>query len=255
MLKPVDIQNHTLKTSMSGYNKKETDEFLAAIHESYESVLKENRELKDKITTLSEGIQYYKQMENTLQKALVLAEKTSSETQEAARVQADTTVKEAQEKADGIIKEAQEESEKIIDNARTETGSIKSEADAFVKESEAKADILIKEAQKKAEAIINKAENEALNIQSAAQQECNNINARSAQLLQNYEDYRAKLKKFALQQLDMLEDTKFVLPASKHEPEETDSPAGEKFSWNSDEYTVDKKPDNESESGFTFIEV
>lgn len=107
MLTPIDIQNHTLKTAVRGYSKKETDDFIEEVLESYEEIYKENRELKDKLTSLSEGIQYYKNMENTLQKALVLAEKTSSETQEAAKSKADALINEAQAKADSIKKDAQ----------------------------------------------------------------------------------------------------------------------------------------------------
>lgn len=106
MLTPIDIQNHTLKTGVRGYSKKETDDFLEEILASYEELYKENHELKEKITSLSDGIQYYKNMENTLQKALVLAEKTSTETQEAAKSTADAMINEAQAKADAIQKEA-----------------------------------------------------------------------------------------------------------------------------------------------------
>lgn len=136
MLKPVDIQNHTLKTSMSGYNKKETDEFLASVLESYEAIFKENRDLQDKITSLSEGIQYYKQMENTLQKALVLAEKTSSETQEAAKIQADNMVKEAQERADKIIEDAKAEALKIQAAAKQDCDAIKAKSLTLAQEYE-----------------------------------------------------------------------------------------------------------------------
>lgn len=98
MLTPIDIQNHVLKSTMGGYNKKETDDFIEAVQQSYEECYKENHDLKEKITTLSEGLQYYKQMETTLQKALVLAEKTSTETLEAAKAEAAAMEQEAQEK-------------------------------------------------------------------------------------------------------------------------------------------------------------
>lgn len=120
MLTPIDIQNHTLKIAVRGYSKKETDDFLEEILESYEEIYKENRELKDKLTSLSEGIQYYKNMENTLQKALVLAEKTSSETQEAAKSKADALINEAQAKAEAIQKEAEAFAEITKSNANRE---------------------------------------------------------------------------------------------------------------------------------------
>lgn len=76
MLTPIEIHNAQHKTDR-GYSKKEMDEFLADVVASYESVYKENVELKNSISKLQGEMDYYKSMENTLQKALVLAEKTS----------------------------------------------------------------------------------------------------------------------------------------------------------------------------------
>ncbi len=226
MLKPVDIQNHTLRTSMRGYDRTETDDFLASVAESYEEIIRENRDLQDKIASLSEGIQYYKQIENTLQKALVLAEKTSSETQETAKIQADNMVKEAQEKADNMVKEAQE-----------------------------KADSITKETEKNAESIIEDAKADASRIQAASKQECDAIKAKSLKLIQEYEDYREQLKKLVLSQLDFLQKKEFNLNVSAKEEDELTVPK-EKFSWNNGEYKVSKTPETSAtESGFTFIDT
>ena len=102
MLTPIDIQNREIKSKMGGYDKKDVDDFLEEIRGSYEELYKENQSLKEKISSLSEGIQYYKKMESTLQKALVLAEKTSTETQEAAKTQADSVMSEATAKAERL---------------------------------------------------------------------------------------------------------------------------------------------------------
>lgn len=226
MLKPVDIQNHTLRTSMRGYDRTETDDFLASVAESYEEIIRENRDLQDKIASLSEGIQYYKQIENTLQKALVLAEKTSSETQETAKIQADNMVKEAQEKAGNMVKEAQE-----------------------------KADSITKETEKNAESIIEDAKADASRIQAASKQECDAIKAKSLKLIQEYEDYREQLKKLVLSQLDFLQKKEFNLNVSAKEEDELTVPK-EKFSWNNGEYKVSKTPETSAtESGFTFIDT
>lgn len=105
MLTPIEIHNKQHKTGR-GYSKKEMDEFLDDVLEGYESLYKENIELKDKISKLSEGVQYYKSIENTLQKALVLAEKTSKDTIETANSKASLIEKEALVKADQIINKA-----------------------------------------------------------------------------------------------------------------------------------------------------
>lgn len=149
MLTPIDIQNHSLKTAVRGYSKKETDDFLEEILQGYESLYKENRELKDKVTSLSEGVQYYKQMETTLQKALVLAEKTSTETQEAAKSKADAMTNEAQAKSEAMTNEAQARAESMLAEAQTKANSILTEAqtkaDSLLKEAQAETDGLRKE--------------------------------------------------------------------------------------------------------------
>ncbi|MCI9079652.1 MAG: hypothetical protein HFH68_12165 [Lachnospiraceae bacterium] len=222
MLTPIDIQNHTLKTSMSGYNKKDTEEFLASILDSYETLFRENRTLKEKITSLSEGIQYYKQMENTLQKALILAEKTSTETQEAAKEQADTIIKDAQAKADLIIKdikaeadEMKEKKEAAIREAEEKAGQLAREAEikaeTLERETETKVKTVIREAEEKAALIISDAKKQSSDIKLQAQDELDGIRINAIRLVQDYEHYCHQVKKLAKAQLDLLESDEYKL--------------------------------------------
>jgi len=105
MLTPIEIERKVLKTGI-GYEKKDVDVFLKEIYDDYERLYKENVELTDKINTLSEGIQYYKSIEKTLQKALVLAQRTADDTKEAAGKQALAIEKEARAKAELIVADA-----------------------------------------------------------------------------------------------------------------------------------------------------
>ena len=125
MRTPMDIRNHELKTTMGGYNKKDTDDFIKSVYESYEAIYKDNHDLKEQVSSLSDGIQYYKQMETTLQKALVVAEKTASEIQDAARVQAEAAVKEAQTRAEAIESQTKTEIELMKSKAEHELNCIK----------------------------------------------------------------------------------------------------------------------------------
>lgn len=117
MLTAADIRNRTLKTTMGGYNKKDTDEFIASILEVFEELSNENRKLKEQLTSLSDGIQYYKNLEDNLQKALILAEKTSDETKNAAKVEAANIVSLAKSEASDIVSKARKEAEEMTRNA------------------------------------------------------------------------------------------------------------------------------------------
>lgn len=110
MLTPIEIQRKVFKSGI-GYEKKDVDAFIKEILSDYESMYKENVELNDKIGVLSDGLQYYKSIEKTLQKALVLAQRTSDETQAAADKQALAIEKEARAKAEYILSDAKRELE------------------------------------------------------------------------------------------------------------------------------------------------
>ena len=105
MLSLNEIKNHEFKRGI-GYSKKSVDEFVSEIVNSYDEVCKENIELKDKMSALSEGLQYYKSIEKTLQKALVLAQKTSDEEQDKAVKNARIIEKEAYSRADEVLTKA-----------------------------------------------------------------------------------------------------------------------------------------------------
>lgn len=120
MLSLIELQNKKVEAKRKKYEKDEMDAYLELVYENYKALLEENRkleaekaELNKKIKTLSDGVQYYRSIETTLQKALVLAEKTSKETKDAAILKAESIEKEAHKRADYIIHNAEGEYNKI----------------------------------------------------------------------------------------------------------------------------------------------
>ncbi len=112
MITPIELQSKTFKTGL-GYDKKEVENFLNNLLVDYETLYKDNMELKDKLNVLNEGIHYYKTIEKTLQKALVLAEKTAEDTREAAIKQARAIENDAKGKAQLIVADANNELQRI----------------------------------------------------------------------------------------------------------------------------------------------
>ena len=112
MLSLNEIKNHEFKKGI-GYTKKSVDDFVNEIVLSFEEVNRENAELKEKLTTLSEGMQYYKSIEKTLQKSLVLAQKTADEKKEKALNNAKIIEKVARSRADSIITKAKNDLDAI----------------------------------------------------------------------------------------------------------------------------------------------
>lgn len=113
MLTPVELQNKTFKSGGLGYDKKDVEQFFREVTEEFTRLYSENIDLKDKVDALNDALQRYKTMENTLQKALVLAQKTAEDTTQAAVKNARNIEKEAQLKSQIIMADARNELERV----------------------------------------------------------------------------------------------------------------------------------------------
>ena len=109
MITPIEIQNKVFKSGGLGYDKKDVDGFMEEILDNYETLYRERMEMNDRINVLNEGLQYYKTIEKTLQKALVLAERTAEETKGTAMKNALLIEQEAVSKANIILEDAKRE--------------------------------------------------------------------------------------------------------------------------------------------------
>lgn len=112
MITPIDIQARNFKTGM-GYSKADVDAFFQTLTTDFETLYRENLELKDKINILNDGINHYKSIEKSLQKALVLAEQTAEETIASAKSNATVIEQEAVLKAQSIVADAKIELDHI----------------------------------------------------------------------------------------------------------------------------------------------
>lgn len=113
MLTPLDIQNKEFKRTFSGYSMQEVDEFLNLVIDGYEKLYKENMDCKDRITKLEESVNQYKNIENTLQSTLVVAQSAGEQIQKNAEEKAANIVADANNKAKEIVANSFEEVKKL----------------------------------------------------------------------------------------------------------------------------------------------
>lgn len=122
MLTPLDIHSKVFKKSMRGYAIDEVDEFLDEVIKDFESLYKENLELKEQIVSMKDNINRYREMENTLQSTMVLAQKMAEEAKRNAEKEAELIIWEARKKAEQIVSGAQDqitESARKLENMRS----------------------------------------------------------------------------------------------------------------------------------------
>lgn len=77
MLTPLDIENREFKKTMGGYNRDDVEDFMSLLLVDYEKLYKENLASRDKITALNEAVEHYKGQEETMQNAILAAQKAA----------------------------------------------------------------------------------------------------------------------------------------------------------------------------------
>ena len=110
MLTPLDIENKKFsKQMMSGYSVDEVDEFLDEITADYEKLYKESAEAKNKIEDMQEDMAKYKNIENTLNNTLIMAQTAADDVKNLAKQQAEAILSEAQANAKQAVTELEQE--------------------------------------------------------------------------------------------------------------------------------------------------
>ena len=125
MLTPLDIENKRFQKSIKGYDVEEVDDFLDQLLIDYEKLYKENNQLKEKIEDSKKDLEHYKNVEQTLQNTLILAQTASEDIKTNAQNSADDIQKNAQNRAEQIIRDAQSEAKRATDEISKEEFEIR----------------------------------------------------------------------------------------------------------------------------------
>ena len=106
MLTPVDIENKEFTKAFRGYDIYEVEEFMRSLVKDYEKLYRDNAEMKEKVAVLTETIGSYKGMEETMQNAILVAQRTAEDIKQNAYDRAETIIKEAERKAAEAVNNA-----------------------------------------------------------------------------------------------------------------------------------------------------
>lgn len=106
-------------TSLNGYNKLEVNNFVNEVTGEYESMLSKLKKQDEEIKNLKEELEKYKNMENTLNRAIMVAEDASNQIKRVARDEAKGVIDDAKRNASRIVNEALLKADKIEQDAET----------------------------------------------------------------------------------------------------------------------------------------
>ncbi|SDJ73836.1 DivIVA domain-containing protein [Sediminibacillus albus] len=112
-LTPLDIHNKEFTRGFRGYDEDEVNEFLDQVIKDYEMVIREKKELKERVDQLNERLGHFTNIEETLNKSILVAQETAEEVKGNASKESKLIIKEAEKNADRIINEALHKSRRI----------------------------------------------------------------------------------------------------------------------------------------------
>ncbi len=100
-------------TSFFGYDKSDVNGFVSEVADKYESMLNNLKERDKKIEDLMTQLKRYKGLENTFNKAMMMANETSAQIKKIAKDEANAILNEAKANASRVINNALLKSERI----------------------------------------------------------------------------------------------------------------------------------------------
>ena len=105
-LSPLDIHNKEFSRGFRGYQEDEVNEFLDQIIKDYELLIKEKKELEERLKQTDERVGHFTTIESTLQKSIVVAQEAAEEVRRNSQKEAKLIVREAEKNADRIVNES-----------------------------------------------------------------------------------------------------------------------------------------------------
>ena len=104
-------------SSINGYNKLEVNNFVAEVTREYESMLAKLKKQDEDILALKKELEKYKNMENTLNRAIMVAEDASNQIKKIARDEAKGVIDDAKRNASKIVNDALLKADKVEQDA------------------------------------------------------------------------------------------------------------------------------------------
>jgi cell division initiation protein len=116
---PVELRHLKIeRTLFGGYKRRETEQLLEDVADSFEDVWRERGELTDKLEDVEQRFDDLKQRESLLASTLVSAERAAADAKESAKREAEVIIAEAHQEARSVTRSAQGERERLFAEVR-----------------------------------------------------------------------------------------------------------------------------------------
>ena len=130
LLTSLDVVNQSFKKCMRGYDPVEIDEFLDHVAGSLQAYVQKIKDQEQELVQKREKLGQFESIRESIQEALIMAQRTAEERVQGARMQADSIISEARSKVDRMVRDAEDEMEAL----RIDMGRLRSSRQQYVDE-------------------------------------------------------------------------------------------------------------------------
>ncbi|HET6371315.1 MAG TPA: DivIVA domain-containing protein [Nitrospiria bacterium] len=127
-LTPLDIRQAVFGLTLRGYDRKEVDLFMEALAQEFETMIKENNELRERMVAMEGSLNELKKKEGALTSTLISAQKAIDEMKSTAQKEGELIIKEAELKAEELSRSASAE----VSRLQREIFDLKRQRDQFI---------------------------------------------------------------------------------------------------------------------------
>ena len=115
---PLDLRKQEFKQSALGLNREQVHDFLEAVAEEMETLIREKNELSDQMKELKSELDKYKDIEKSMNSALVMAKESASQAVKAAEKEASAVLDQARTEKNAMLFSAKEQLSEIQNEIR-----------------------------------------------------------------------------------------------------------------------------------------
>lgn len=134
-LTALDIKDKTFSSKFRGYSMPEVDDFLDIVTADYENLVRQNRDLENRIRDLEERLAYFDDMKESLSQSVILAQETSEKLKASASDEAANLVNKAHYDAGHLIDEAKAKANEILRSATDDAKRVAVETEELKRQS------------------------------------------------------------------------------------------------------------------------
>ncbi|MEN8007225.1 MAG: DivIVA domain-containing protein [Candidatus Krumholzibacteriota bacterium] len=125
---PLDVRKQEFRKAVRGFDCDEVRAFLSTLADEYETVLVDNKQIREMLMEQEDKIQEYVGMERNLRDTLMTAERVMQETRDNASKKGDLIIKDAEIKARQVLEECRLRTEEL----RREIMSLRKEKESYL---------------------------------------------------------------------------------------------------------------------------